>query len=241
VKTRELILIEALPAYQNKMFATREAAIQCPVGDVRLVQDEADGLVFNAAFDPGLLSYDETYQNEQGHSSAFQKHLDEVLDTIDRHFGGTSILEVGCGKGGFVELLRSKGHDAIGVDPAYEGNQAYIHKRHFDASAGLHADAVVLRHVLEHIARPRDFLADIAAANGGRGRIYIEVPCLDWIIDNRAWFDIFYEHVNYFRLSDFSRMFGTVLEAGRIFGGQYLYVVAELASLGVAGDGSDVV
>jgi len=145
-------------------------------------------------------------------------------------------LEVGCGKVSSVELLRSNGHDAIGVDPAYEGNQAYIHKRHFDASAGLHADAVVLRHVLEHIARPRDFLADIAAANGGRGRIYIEVPCLDWIIDNRAWFDIFYEHVNYFRLSDFSRMFGTVLEAGRIFGGQYLYVVAELASLGVAGD-----
>src|SRR3546814_16151111 len=47
----------------------------------------------------------------------------------------------------------------------------------------------------------------------------------------RAWFDIFYEHVNYFRLSDFDRMFGTVLESGHVFGGQYLYVVADLATL----------
>ncbi len=47
----------------------------------------------------------------------------------------------------------------------------------------------------------------------------------------RAWFDLFYEHVNYFRLGDLERMFGTVHEAGRTFGGQYLYIVADLATL----------
>jgi hypothetical protein len=61
--------------------------------------------------------------------------------------------------------------------------------------------------------------------------MYIEVPCFDWICQRNAWFDIFYEHVNYFRLSDFKRIFGEVLESGRLFGGQYLYVIAELASL----------
>jgi hypothetical protein len=57
------------------------------------------------------------------------------------------------------------------------------------------------------------------------------VPCLDWILAHRAWFDVFYEHVNYFRLADFMRMFGTVRAAGHLFGGQYVYVVAELATL----------
>jgi hypothetical protein len=49
-------------------------------------------------------------------------------------------------------------------------------------------------------------------------------------LDRRAqsWFDLFYEHVNYFRLDDLRRMFGTVHEAGHLFGGQYLYIVADL-------------
>jgi threonine dehydrogenase-like Zn-dependent dehydrogenase len=78
---------------------------------------------------------------------------------------------------------------------------------------------------------PVAFLAGLREANGGRGTIYIEVPCLDWIAANHAWFDIFYEHVNYFRRVDFERMFGTVHEAGHSFAGQYLYVVADLATL----------
>jgi len=89
----------------------------------------------------------------------------------------------------------------------------------------------VLRHTLEHIQDPFQFLQAIALANGGKGSIYIEVPCFEWICERRAWFDIFYEHVNYFRASDFRRMFGCILEAGHVFGGQYLYVVADLASL----------
>ena len=70
----------------------------------------------------------------------------------------------------------------------------------------------------------------LARANGG-GLIYIEVPCFEWILRARAWFDIFYEHVNYFRLGDFSKMFGHVVDGGHLFGGQYLYVVADLATL----------
>ena len=63
--------------------------------------------------------------------------------------------------------------------------------------------------------------------------IYIEVPCFDWIIEHGAWFDIFYEHVNYFRLDDFRRAFGKVIHAGRSFGGQYLSVIADLDTLRV--------
>jgi len=92
---------------------------------------------------------------------------------------------------------------------------------------------LILRHVLEHIPNPYDFLRLLSDANHDRGKIYIEVPCFDWICTHRAWFDVFYEHVNYFRLSDFKRLFGQVIDSGRLFGGQYLYVIAELSSLRV--------
>ncbi len=228
---RELFRLNGVPAYQNKMFDSPEAARECPSGDVVLVQDMNTGLVFNAAYDQELLSYDESYQNEQGYSLVFQAHMNEALEKIDSHFSGKRILEVGCGKGSFLDLIRQRGHDAVGFDPAYEGDAPYIYKQHFNASLDINADAVILRHVLEHVPRPLEFLRTIAAANGGQGKIYIEVPCLDWIIEERAWFDVFYEHVNYFRLSDFNNMFGLTYEMGHLFGGQYIYVIAELVSL----------
>jgi hypothetical protein len=74
-------------------------------------------------------------------------------------------------------------------------------------------------------------LSELKKSNGNQGLIYIEVPCFDWIMKNRTWFDIFYEHVNYFRLDDFKRMFGRVIECGHCFGGQYLFVIADLSTL----------
>lgn len=233
---RALLRLMDLPVYQNKMFPTAEQARRCPRGDLLLVQDRQTGLVYNANYDPGLLSYDQSYQNEQGHSRAFRDHLDAVLDLMDRHFIGSKIMEVGCGKGAFLELLRMRGHDAIGIDPAYEGNAEHIAQARFEPGIGIRADAIVMRHTLEHIADPVSFLRTVRDANEGSGLIYIEVPCLDWILAHRAWFDIFYEHVNYFRLGDFDQMFGHVIESGRLFGGQYLYAFAHLDSLRRPGD-----
>ena len=227
----ELLRVEGLPVLQNKGYASAEAAQGSPRGTMVLAQDRTTGLIFNSAFDPGLLSYDADYQNEQACSSVFKSHLDEVLAIIRRHFGTPSLIEVGCGKGYFLGHLRAAGYQATGIDPAYEGDSPHVIKAPFSEALGLASDAIVLRHVLEHIQDPVAFLRGVARANGGRGKIYIEVPCFDWICEHRAWFDIFYEHVNYFRAASFQRMFGQIHEIGHLFGRQYLYLVAELASL----------
>jgi len=228
---RELLRLEKIPVYQNKMFDTAESARACARGDVVLSQDPLTGIVSNIAFDSGKLDYDEKYQNEQSYSRIFQQHLSQVQAIIEKHFSTTHILEIGCGKGVFLEQLRNTGMDVRGIDPAYEGDAPYIIKENFTPALGIQGDAIVMRHVLEHISQPLDFLETVLQANLGKGLIYIEVPCLEWILDNQAWFDIFYEHVNYFRHADFRKIFGTILESGHLFGGQYLYVVADLASL----------
>lgn len=219
------------PIFQNRMYELESEARACPTGDIVLVEDQETGLVYNAAFEAARMDYDDHYQNEQACSPMFQAHLEGVSSIIQRTMGKSGLVEVGCGKGYFLEMLLKNGFDLTGFDPAYEGDNPRIKRQYFQHDAGMKAEGMILRHVLEHIENPYGFLAKLRDANGGTGKIFIEVPCFDWICQKRAWFDIFYEHVNYFRLSDFQRMFGEVIESGRFFGGQYLYVVADIATL----------
>jgi hypothetical protein len=231
------------PIFQNRMYETKNSAISCPRGDIEIVQNLGTGLVYNRAFNQDLMVYDSNYQNEQGVSGLFREHLGNVASIVKRLIGKKAIAEIGCGKGSFLELLLADACDVVGFDPAYEGNNPLIRREYFTSVYGRQVEGFVMRHVLEHVVDPVSILFKIREANNGKGKIYIEVPCLDWIIEHNAWFDLFYEHVNYFRLEDFKRMFGSVIECGRTFGGQYLYVVADLATLrapaAIAGDFMD--
>lgn len=222
---------DQFPIFQNRTYDSRETARSCSKGDIRLIEDLTTGLIYNAAFRPELVTYDMHYNNEQAVSGAFRQHLDAVASLIEKGMGRNRLVEVGCGKGFFLEKLAREGFDISGFDPAYEGDNPRIQRRYFEPGVIESAEGLILRHVLEHIQNPVDFLRRLRDANGGAGRVYIEVPCFDWICRHRSWFDVFYEHVNYFRLSDFQRIFKDVVDIGRVFNDQYLYVVAELASI----------
>ncbi len=213
------------------MYDSEILAKDCPKGNIELVEDLITGLVYNAEFQPELMIYDSSYQNEQGISPLFLVHLKKVAEIIFKYLGRNSLVEVGCGKGLFLEILLQSGCDVTGFDPTYEGSNEKIHKQYFLPGVGIEARGLILRHVLEHVQNPYEFLQLLKNANGGNGKIYIEVPCFEWICMHDAWFDIFYEHVNYFRISDFYRMFGSIEFSGHLFGGQYLYVVADLSTL----------
>lgn len=228
---KQLYTAECLPVFQNLAFKTAESSKQCATGDINLVQNMDTGFIFNEAFDCELVKYDSQHQNEQALSQAFRMHLENVSTIIREHFQNKTLIEVGCGKGFFLEYLEKLGFIITGIDPTYEGENSSIIKEYFSPEIGLNADGVILRHVLEHVENPFDFLVNIRESNGGGGQIYIEVPCFEWICQNRAWFDIFYEHVNYFRLKDFFQMFDCIYDSGHVFGGQYIYVVADLATL----------
>jgi hypothetical protein len=231
INFHELYRVAQLPIFQNRMYDTELEARNCPKADMLLVEDLSTGLIYNAKFRPEMMVYDENYQNEQGISPLFQQHLDTVANLIEYQIGKEKIVEVGCGKGYFLEMLLDKGFDVCGFDPTYEGQNPLVKRQYFEPGVIQKANGLILRHVLEHVQNPISFLKQLKLTNGSSGKIYIEVPCFDWICKQKAWFDIFYEHVNYFRLSDFKRIFGEIIESGRLFSGQYLYVIAELASL----------
>ena len=197
---REIYRAEQLPVFQNRMFHSEEEAKNCVKGDVVLVQDLATGLIFNRAFGPELMQYDADYQNEQAISPVFREHLTNVSEVVQKHFQGHSLIEVGRGKGYFLEQLQHLGFDITGLDPTYEGSNPSVIREYFSPEVGLQGGGIILRHVLEHVQDPVGFLSKIRDANAGSGKLYIEVPCFYWICQHRAWLDIFYEHANYFRL-----------------------------------------
>jgi SAM-dependent methyltransferase len=198
-------------------------------GEISLRKNLASALIENAAFDPNLIQYDTDYQNNQALSASFEAHMRSVLEILkSRYPSGTRVVEVGCGKGDFLELLQADGtFEVTGFDGAYEGCNAAIEKRFLSAADELDADCVVLRHVLEHIQRPHDFLQLLSGIFKGAD-IYVEVPDFAWIEANEAFFDITYEHVNYFTPASLANLFKSVKKQGLLFGDQYQYVIAGL-------------
>ncbi len=219
-----------MPIFQNKVFADKISASQVPTADLTLAQCQHCGFVFNATFSPDEMDYDSTYQNEQSHSLIFKNYLKSIMTLFEKSgFKGKKLVEIGCGKGFFLEQLAAAGFDIIGYDPAYTGQNPLIIRDYYRHQTTLDAQIIVLRHVLEHIQFPFEFLQHLANSINHPAKIYIEVPCFEWIINNFAFWDIFHEHCNYFTLDSLRNLFEDA-EWGHLFNGQYLYILADLQS-----------
>lgn len=220
-----------LPIFTQKTYNSFQDATNCQTGSVNLVQSKYSGFVYNANFNPDLMIYDNNYNNEQGYSNFFLNHLMSVLDIIKKEFSiNSKIIEIGCGKGLFLNLLKKMNYNITGFDPTYEGDNEYIIKDYFSEKYNTNADFLILRHTLEHIKDPFSFLHLIAKANNYRGKIYIEVPTFDWISERSAFWDITYEHCNYFTESTLSSFF-LKSKTGKLFDDQYIYIIADLEDL----------
>jgi hypothetical protein len=229
----------AVPSRQNAPVADQADALACPRGDIRLVHCLGCELVFNAAFDPGLTAYSVGYEPSQASSPTFVRYLDELArELVARHaLRGKTIVEIGCGNGDFlVRLCREGANRGIGFDPSYDGEgdplppNVTIRSERYSSGGIGPADLVCARHVIEHIARPVAFLADVSRAAEGRDGsvVFIETPRLEWILDQSAFWDIFYEHCSYFTAPALARLVAraglAVSQAGASFEGQYQWV-----------------
>lgn len=201
-------------------------------GDMSLRNNLVTGFIENITFDQEVMNYDDNYQNNQSISIAFKEHMLEVLAILKNNYPkGSKIAEVGCGKGDFVEMIEADGwFEVKGYDDAYEGNNKNIEKRFLESDDKLSADIIVLRHVLEHIPQPHKFL-NLLSNIFGSADIYIEVPESEWIFKNQAFFDITYEHVNYFTPNSLSNLFLSTKLHGLMFGDQYQFVIGSLDDL----------
>lgn len=235
-----------VPVHQNKLCGSRAEALETPTGKLEMTGCRSCGFVWNAAFDPDILVYDDKYENDQTCSSAFRSHFEDrarhvvtALDDLDH----ARIVEVGCGQGDFLARIVALSDGGIasatGFDPAWRGADGdgpagtAIHRCYYEPStaalAGGSPDAIISRHTIEHVPDPLAFLATLREAAGAdtRTRIFLETPCVAWIVANGQIQDFFYEHCSIFTASSLARAlreagFGPA-RAGHVFAGQYLW------------------
>ncbi|MCD8140586.1 MAG: class I SAM-dependent methyltransferase [Planctomycetaceae bacterium] len=216
-----------------------------PHGDLEFYGCPECGFLWNKAFKQ--VSYNSNYVNNQSHSSYFARYLEETIHSLieDENLRGKHIVEVGCGQGDFLRLLAARSGESItgtGFDPTYkgqcevrseDGNKVIL--RFYPQSASptklvTKADAVISRHVIEHIQYPTKFIVDLSSLLDHNGKLFIETPCAEWIVRNHVSWDFFYEHCSVFSVNALVRLVEssgfTVDAVEHRFGGQYLWLSA---------------
>jgi hypothetical protein len=232
----------SVPVHQHLLFDTPEEARAILRGTLDLRACRRCDFVFNAAFDPRLLSYGTSYDNSQAHSPTFAGYMDDLIRCLVEEHGVRSgrVVEIGCGKGVFLTRLLShpdNRSEGIGFDPTYSGPESDLGgrvrfvRRFYTPETAVPADVIVCRHVIEHVARPLDLLRAIRASLGSaRTRVFFETPCVEWILRRQVAWDFFYEHCSLFSrhsLGESLTQAGFCVTALRhTFGGQYLWAEA---------------
>jgi len=233
--------------FLNRVYPAVEAAIDAPTGRLELAYCRTCQFGFNAAFDPSAIIYGPDYENDQRHSPAFARHLDAMVELVMRELASPrrAVLEVGCGQGDFLRRLAATVPDnveLIGVDPCFRSDHLPEKRIRFVASTldKVAPDSLptvpwiaLARHVVEHVQRPVEFVASLLGDRIGAGpdRLLLETPSFEWIVRNRMFMDVFYEHCSYFTRASLlavgARAGWGAASVEAVFGDQYFWLAAQ--------------
>lgn len=174
------------------------------------------GLVFNRDFNIKITNYSSSYDNAQINSPYFKSYMKKLADRLVYSLGlkDKKVVEIGCGKGDFLEMLYLAGvKDLVGFDPTYVNHNVSIDrlvKKVFFNKVNIKGkiDCIICRHTLEHIPNPRKFVRSVVECLAPGGVMYFEVPDLKWIVKHKTFFDFTYEHCNYFTYESIRFLFG---------------------------------
>lgn len=240
-----------VPVNSCLLLGDRDAAVDFPKGELALALCPVCGLIWNCRFDPARTTYSQDYEETQGFSPTFQAFIRELAAAWTERYAlsGGTVIEIGCGKGEFlVEMARAGIGTGIGVDPGVQPSRivddvpvTWIQGLFPQDLPELRADAIICRHTLEHLAPVREFLMSIRAAitDPERTVLLFEVPDVQRVLDEVAFWDVYYEHSSYFSAGSVGRLFRAagfeVLRIERAYSDQTLLVEARAAIGGLAG------
>lgn len=232
-----------VPVSSCAIVETAEAARSFPQGALRLSVCPECGFIQNDLFDPNLVDYTQGYEESQGASPTFRRFVDDTIAHLVRSYDltGKAVLEVGCGKGEWLARACELGSmTGVGIDPAYvpgrlppeqEARITVLRAFYDEHTTNLTGDLIACRHTLEHIGPVRRF-AELLAKSG-RERpdsvLFVEVPDVERILREAAFWDVYYEHAAYFSASSLGSLLRRVGfdEVSVRFGYADQYLLAE--------------
>lgn len=191
-------------------------------GELELQVCRGCGFIQNGRYDPSHKNYSPDYEETQAFSPRFVQFLEELCDDQIAKYGlaDKTILEIGCGKGEFLVALceRAPGARGIGLDPGYRPERTassasdriqFIRDYYGPGYAHLKADYVCCRHTLEHIPDVLNFMRLVRQSIGERPSVavFFELPDMERVLVEGAFWDVYYEHCSYFTEGSLARLF----------------------------------
>lgn len=239
--------VSSVPVNSVLLSPSRQQALAFQTGDIRLGFCANCGFIYNTSFNRQLVEYSNRCEETQGFSPFFRAwHEDLARRLVARYsLRGKKIIEIGCGKGEFLALLCDLGDNrGIGFDPAFvaerigaesAGRIQFISDFYSEKSEGARGDFLCCKMTLEHIPDTKDFIQMVRGSLGDAPETYVffQVPEVLRVLDEEAFWDIYYEHCSYFSVGSLARVFRLsgfeVLNVGREYNGQYVTIEARLS------------
>ena len=92
---------------------------------------------------------------------------------------GAKVLDVGCGAGQLVEVLRAVGYDAHGIDAYTKDEKEFLHRRTLDEESG-GWDMIMFHHSLEHMQDNVSALRSAHSKLRPDGTCLVRIPVAAW-------------------------------------------------------------
>ncbi|HEX2672830.1 MAG TPA: class I SAM-dependent methyltransferase [Polyangiaceae bacterium] len=244
LEATDILTISDAPVMVATVFPDADTARTTPSGTIRLACCTRCGLLFNTEFDLAKALAGARYESSQASSAHFSAYSQALAkEWVERHgLRGQRVIEVGCGQGDFMTTLLHAGVGSVlGIDPLARESDfpaEFADRVSIDASDFLerHVDtagaALVCRHTIEHVPDVAGFMRLVAAwSRHNDAPVLFEAPAAERIVEDGAFWDLYYEHCNYFTHASLEIAFREaglrVSHHALTYGDQYLLVDAQ--------------
>jgi 2-polyprenyl-3-methyl-5-hydroxy-6-metoxy-1,4-benzoquinol methylase len=239
------IRMNAIPVNSVRLLYNEQTARDVETGDLCLYSCPDCGFVWNASFEPSKVVYSNGYEATQSFSDTYRRFLDQQATAFvsEHDIRQKTVVEIGCGNGEFLAAICEAGNNTgTGYDPAADASRVRkirkgsyrVQTSLFDNETSLAGvDVIFCRNTLEHIADVKGFITNIRTAIGEEPgiRVIFQLPAWERIVEEGAFWDIYYEHCSYFSAKSLRCLFEnsgfSVSGIETVFAGQYLLLIAE--------------
>jgi len=172
---------------KGKKFKLRKGTVR-DNPNLKVIECVSCGLVFLSSF---YHIYDSFYESGKMHSGEIDTDINVWLretawDDYRRFYyhrrliENKSVLDFGCGTGGFLLLAKSVASRVVGIEPEVR-LKAYFEEKQINVFSDINElsenfDIITLFHVLEHIADPISLLNRLKKNLNKEGHLIVEVP-----------------------------------------------------------------
>ena len=159
--------IEEAPIVSSLLSNSRKEALKVEKKPIELVVCLNCGFIFNKLYDNSAHSNLKGHDDQQGYSPTFIEFVTRIAKKVIKkyHIKNKTIVEIGCGKGDFLQLICALGNNkGIGIDPAVvksemdqNSNISFLESYYSKDHSIIKSDMICCRHTLEHIKDTEDF------------------------------------------------------------------------------------